>query len=274
MNSELQARVDEADARLAHSKDALLIASTALNKEINRFGVYRKTILKNTIGRFKKDMQVIGQKVKGGTYSIPYEIKMPKLDEISLNEINYTSAQKWQITENIGKATLAGTNKILDVIAKRKGLNINVNKTSGGNSGIWWLDLAQAAFGIAAAVAEKREQEKTEVARYEAETEKLCRQVDARIKFFNQIQKRINEIISVSEELKKRCSSKLTELESIINDFDIENPVHLSHFQSAMILIKGIGELSKVEILDSNDRLSQSDQQYIINSRQLLTENL
>ena len=94
------------------------------------------------------------------------------------------------------------------------------------------------------------------------------------IDFCLQIIKRIKEIISVSEELEKRCLEELVKFESIINVFDVENSIHLKSFQSASILIKGISELSKVEILDSNNQLSLADQQYIIKSRKLLTESL
>ena len=50
--------------------------------------------------------------------------------------------------------------------------------------------------------------------------------------------------------------------------------MHLGYLQTTLILLKGISELSKVEILDSNNQLSLSDQQYIIKSKQLLTESL
>lgn len=273
MNSELKARIEKADAKLACSKDMLETVSASLNREINKFGTYRRTVLKNTLGRFKADMEIIGKKVKGGTYSIPYELEMSKLVEISLNEVNFTSDQKWQIANNVGKATIIGTNKVLEMIAKRKGLNFNMDKsTNSGNSGIWWLDMLQAAIGVASTVAEKKVREETEVQRYEAETDVLCKQADARVVFCRQIFKRIEEIISVSNELEARCVDALKKLETIINVFDVENQVHLGYYQSVGILIKGISELSKVEILDSNDRLSQSDQQYIIKSRQLLTE--
>lgn len=220
-------------------------------------------------------MEIIGKKIKNSTYSIPYELEMTKLADITLNEVNFTSDQKWQIANNVSKATIAGTNKVLELIAKRKGLNFNLNKnTGGGNSGVWWLDMLQAAIEIASAVAEKRAQEETEVQRYEAETDVLCKQVDARTAFCRQVFKRIEEIMSVSDELETRCVDALKKMETIIDVFDVENQVHLSYYQTVRILIKGISELSKVEILDSKDQLSQSDQQYIIKSRQLLTETL
>jgi len=275
MNSELKTRIEKADTKLTYSKDMLETVSASLNREIDKFGIYRQTVLKNTLGRFKADLDIIGKKVKGGTYSIPYELEMSKLAEVSLNEVNFTSEQKWQIANNVGKAAIAGTNKVLEMIAKRKGLNFNLSKnTGGGNSGVWWLDMLQAALTVASAVAEKKAQEETEVQRYEAEADVLCKQADTRAAFCRQICKRIKEIISVSDELEARCVDALKKLETVINVFDVENQTHLGYYQSAGILIKGISELSKVEIIDSNDRLSQSDQQYIIKSRQLLTETL
>ena len=275
MNSELKARIEKANAKLASSKDMLEAVSASLNREIDKFGSYRRRVLKNTLGRFKADMEIIGKKIKNSTYSIPYELEMTKLADITLNEVNFTSDQKWQIANNVSKATIAGTNKVLELIAKRKGLNFNLNKnTGGGNSGVWWLDMLQAAIGVASAVAEKRAQEETEVQRYEAETDVLCKQVDARTAFCRQVFKRIEEIMSVSDELETRCVDALKKMETIIDVFDVENQVHLSYYQTVRILIKGISELSKVEILDSKDQLSQSDQQYIIKSRQLLTATL
>ena len=274
MNRELRARVEAADLKLEKSKGTLERVTISLNSEIDKFGVYRRTVLKNTLGRFKADMEVLGKKVKRGAYSIPYELEMSKLAEITLNEVNFTSDQKWQIANHVGKATIAGTNKVLEMIAKRKSLNLNLNKNTSGNSGIWWLDMLQAAIGVASAVAEKKAQEETEVQRYEAETDVLCQQVDARVEFCCQISKRIEELISVTDKLKERCVAALVNLETMLDDFSVENPVHLNCIQRVQILIKGISELAKVEILDSNDKLSMSDQQYIIKSRQLLTESL
>ena len=275
MNSELKARIERADAKLARSKEWLERVSTSLNREIDRFGTYRQAVLKNTVGRFKKDLDALGKKLKGGAYAIPEGIETPDVAALSFQEINFTSEQKWRIADGVGKAALIGTNKVLEMMSRRKGWNFTPSKNTGsGNSGIWWLDLLQAGLGIAAAVAEKKEQEETAVQRYEAETDVLCKKVDAQIVFCNSISHRLKELISVSDELEKRCVVELEKLESVMETFDVENRTHLGYYQSASILIKGISELSKVEILDSNNRLSLLDQQYIVKSRKLLTESL
>lgn len=275
MNSELKARIEQADAKLALAKLILQLASTALNREIERFGTYRRNVLKNTVGRFKEDLETLGKKLKGGTYDIPEGIKMPDVAALSFQEINFSSEQKWRIANGVGKAVFNGTNKVLEMVSRRKGWNFTPSKNMGsGNSGIWWLDLLQAGLEIASAVAEKREQEKTAVQRYEADTDVLCKKVDAQVVFCYSISHRIKELISVSDELEKRCVAQLEKLENVIEMFDIENSIHLGYYQSASILIKGISELSKVEILDSNNQLSLLDQQYIVKSRKLLTESL
>lgn len=275
MNSELKARIERADARLARSKEWLERVSTSLNREIDRFGTYRQAVLKNTVGRFKKDLDALGKKLKGGAYAIPEGIETPDVAALSFQEINFTSEQKWRIADGVGKAALIGTNKVLEMMSRRKGWNFTPSKNTGsGNSGIWWLDLLQAGLGIAAAVAEKKEQEETAVQRYEAETDVLCKKVDAQIVFCNSISHRLKELISVSDELEKRCVAALEKLESVMEAFDVENRTHLGYYQSASILIIGISELSKVEILDSNNQLSLLDQQYIVKSRKLLTESL
>lgn len=102
----------------------------------------------------------------------------------------------------------------------------------------------------------------------------MQKKIDERVEFCLQIIKRIKEIVSVSDELQVRCEEALAKLETIINSFDVENQMHLGYLQTTLILLKGISELSKVEILDSNNQLSLSDQQYIIKSKQLLTESL
>ena len=275
MNSELKARIERADAKLAQFKCLLQLASTSLNREIERFGTYRQVVLKNTVGRFKKDLDVLGKKLKGGAYAIPEGIETPDVAALSFQEINFTSEQKWRIADGVGKAALIGTNKVLEMMSRRKGWNFTPSKnTGGGNSGIWWLDLLQAGLGIAAAVTEKKIQEETAVQRYEAETDVLCKKVDAQIVFCNSISHRLKELISVSDELEKHCVVELEKLESVMETFDVENRTHLGYYQSASILIKGISELSKVEILDSNNQLSLLDQQYIVKSRKLLTESL
>lgn len=275
MNSELKARIERADAKLARSKHTLECVSASLNREIERFGTYRQVVLKNTVGRFKEDLNTLGKKLKGGAYNIPEGIEMPDVAALSFQTVNFSSEQKWRIADGVGKVALISTNKVLDIVSRRKGWNFTPSKnTGGGNSGIWWLDLLQAGIGIASAVAEKKAQEETAVQRYEAETDVLCRKVDAQIVFCNSISYRIKELISVSNELEKRCVAKLEKLESVIGAFNVENPMHLGYYQSASILIKGISELSKVEILGSNNQLSPFDQQYIVKSRRLLTESL
>ena len=275
MNSELKARIERADAKLAQFKCLLQLASTSLNREIERFGTYRQVVLKNTVGRFKEDLNALGKKLKGSAYAIPEGIEMPDVTALSFQEINFTSEQKWRIADGVGKAVLIGTNKVLEMMSRRKGWNFTPSKNTGsGNSGIWWLDLLQAGLGIAAAVAEKKEQEETAVQQYEAEADVLCEKVHAQIVFCDSIYRRLIELISVSDELEKRCVATLEKLESVMETFDVENRTHLGYYQSASILIKGISELSKVEILDSNNRLSLLDQQYIVKSRKLLTESL
>ena len=102
----------------------------------------------------------------------------------------------------------------------------------------------------------------------------MCKKVHAQIVFCDSIYRRLQELMSVSDELEKRCVAALEKLESVREAFDVENRTHLGYYQSASILIKGISELSTVEILDSNNRLSLLDQQYIVKSRKLLTESL
>ena len=275
MNSELKARIERADAKLARSKEWLERVSTSLNREIDRFGTYRQAVLKNTVGRFKKDLDALGKKLKGGAYAIPEGIEMPDIAVLSFQTVNFSSEQKWQIADSVSKAALISTNKVLEMVSRRKGWNFTPSKNTGsGNSGIWWLDLLQAGLGIAAAVTEKKIQEETAVQRYEAETDVLCKKVDAQIVFCNSISHRLKELISVSDELEKHCVVELEKLESVMETFDVENRTHLGYYQSASILIKGISELSKVEILDSNNQLSLLDQQYIVKSRKLLTESL
>lgn len=260
---------------MARSKEWLERVSTSLNREIDRFGTYRQAVLKNTVGRFKKDLDALGKKLKGGAYAIPEGIEMPDIAVLSFQTVNFSSEQKWQIADSVSKAALISTNKVLEMVSRRKGWNFTPSKNTGsGNSGIWWLDLLQAGLGIAAAVTEKKIQEETAVQRYEAETDVLCKKVDAQIVFCNSISHRLKELISVSDELEKRCVVELEKLESVMETFDVENRTHLGYYQSASILIKGISELSKVEILDSNNRLSLLDQQYIVKSRKLLTESL
>lgn len=275
MNSKLKARIEQADAKLAHSKYLLQLESTKLNQEIERFGTYRRIVLKNTVGRFKEDLDALGKKLKGGAYAIPEGIEMPDVAALSFQEVNFTSDQKWQIADGVGKVTLVTTNKVLEMVSRRKGWNFTPSKNTGyGNSGIWWLDLLQAGLEVASAVAEKREQEETAVQRYEAETHVLREKLLVQIVFCNSISSRLKELIFVSDELEKRCVAELEKLESVMGEFDVENHTHLSYYQSANILIKGISELSKVEILDSNNQLSLLDQQYIVKSRKLLTESL
>ena len=274
MNSELKAKIKMADAKLACSKNILDTVSTSLNREIEKFGIYRQTILENTVGRFKRDMKIIGKQVKDNAYSIPYELEIAKLADVTLNEVEFSSEQIFRITTNVSKVTIACTNKVFEMIGKRKRINIDGYNSPNRNSGNGWFDIVIAAVELLGTIAEKKMQEEAEVKRYVAETDVLCKKVDMQTEFCRQILKRIEEIILVSDELEARCVDALKKMETILHVFDATNQIHLGYFQSAMILIKGISELSKVEILDSKGQISQLDQQYIIKSRQLLTATL
>lgn len=274
MNSEQKSRIANADAKVERSKDLLKTTSANLNHEIDRFGTYRRTVLKQTIGRFKTDLNIIGKKIKGCTYHIPYEVEFSKLEEITMNEVNFTSDQKWQIGASVTKATLIATNKMLEVISKRKGFDFKpyTNPSNPGAQG--WLGLVIALCEIGSAIAEKKHKKRPPYKNTKQKLISYAKKIDERVEFCLQIIKRIKEIVSVSDELQVRCEEALAKLETIINSFDVENQMHLGYLQTTLILLKGISELSKVEILDSNNQLSLSDQQYIIKSKQLLTESL
>lgn len=274
MNSELKARIEYADNKLAASKSLLEEASAILNKQIGDFGKFRESTLIDTVGRFKSNMETLGKSIKDNKFEIPSSLDVPLFGEIHLEEITFTPNQVNQLSVNAANLLLTSSNKVLDIVAKRKGLNFNSSTTSNGRSGIWWLDMLQATLTIAATVAEKREREETAVVKYEKQAVLICRKIDAQLEFFSQIENRLEEIISVSEQLKERCTGALEKLEDIIDVFDVNNDSHLKIFQLVVIFVKGISEISKVKILDSEDTLSMGDQRYIIHSKQLLTSSL
>ena len=195
-----------ADAKLACSKNILDTVSTSLNREIEKFGIYRQTILENTVGRFKRDMKIIGKQVKDNAYSIPYELEIAKLADVTLNEVEFSSEQIFRITTNVSKVTIACTNKVFEMIGKRKRINIDGYNSPNRNSGNGWFDIVIAAVELLGTIAEKKMQEEAEVKRYVAETDVLCKKVDMQTEFCRQILKRIEEIILVSLVEGSNCS--------------------------------------------------------------------
>ena len=274
MNNELKNRIKKADSKLQSVKQNLEVVSASLNSEIKAFGDYRLEVLKNTVGRFKKDLNSLKKNLRAGEYLIPEEVEIKEVMALSSKDGSFIPELNLQIVENVSKVVFVGANKILDTVARRKGVNLNTNNYTGGSSGPWWLELLQAAFTVAAAVAEKKEQEKIEVERYEAEADVLCEKMHAHIVLCDKISRRLKELIFVTDGLEKRCITELEKLESIIDVFNSENSTHLQAFSKAKILIKNISDVSKVEILDSNNRLSLFDQQYILKSRKILAETL
>ena len=56
--------------------------------------------------------------------------------------------------------------------------------------------------------------------------------------------------------------------------FDVEKDKHIAVYQKTAILVKGISDLAKIEILGTDEQLSKKDDQYIIKSKKLLSETL
>lgn len=274
MNSELESQVWYADCKLKSAKEKLDYSIESVNRKVKVFGDYREQTLNHTVIRFRNDLSFIGKKLKGNEYLIPSEFKSTKKIEHSFDPVSFTPEQSRRITENVGKLITFGGNKLIDAIAKRKGIDVsNSRNRSSSNSGSW-LDLAVALLGLASDYYMKKEAEKTAVEKYVAETDVLCERIQAQIDFMSRIQDRIKELIDVTEQLKSRSLIALVNFERFLNIFDVENTVHLKSYQTALILVKGISEISKVEILDSQNQISKSDENYIISSRKLLTSSL
>lgn len=274
MNSELESQVWYADKKLESYKKKLDDSSRDVNCKVKVFGDYREQTLNHTVIRFRNDLSFIGKKLKGNEYLIPSGFESIKRYEHSFELVSFTPEQSRRISANVGKIITFGGNKLIDVIAKRKGIDVsNSRNRSSSNSGSW-LDLAAALLGLASDYYMKKEAEKTAVEKYVAETDVLCERIQVQIDFMSRIQDRIKELIDVTEQLKSRSLIALENFERFLNIFDVENTVHLKSYQTALILVKGISEISKVEILDSQNQISKSDENYIISSRKLLTSSL
>lgn len=277
MNRELKNRVEACDHNLDQKKDQLEIATALLSNEIFQFGEYRCSVLKDTIGRFKNDMIIIGKYLEGGGYDIPESIETPQSINLHFEKYEMSEKKKDDIFQHASQAILSGSEGVMRAIAKRNNVSFNPNTSNNygtGQSGVWWLDLVVAGVGLFSDIADKRAKEEASVERYEAETSKLIKKTEIQIEFCHQIIRRIKELIEVSDDLKLRCVSSLQMLEQVINEFNVKDNEHIAKYQKTAILIKGISELAKVEIIDSNNKISQSDSQYIIKSRQLLMSSI
>ena len=277
MNRELQNRVATCDHNLEQKKDQLNRATALLNNEIFQFGEYRCSVLKDTIGRFKNDMIIIGKYLEGGGYDIPESIETPQSINLHFEKYEMSEKKKDDVFQHASNAILSGSEGIMRAIAKRNNVSFISNTGSNygsGRSGIWWLDLAVAGIGLFVDIADKKEKEEIGVERYESETSKLIEKTNMQIELCHQISKRIKELIEVSDDLKLRCVRSLSMLEQVLNDFNVHDNEHIAKYQKTAILIKGISELAKVEIIDSNNKISQADSQYIIKTRQLLMSSI
>ena len=277
MNRELKNRVESCDHNLDQKKDQLKRATALLSNEIFQFGEYRCSVLKDTIGRFKNDMIIIGKYLEGGGYDIPESIETPQSINLHFEKYEMSEKKKDDIFQHASQAILSGSEGVMRAIAKRNNVSFNPNTNNNygtGQSGVWWLDLVVAGVGLFSDIADKRAKEEARVERYEAETSKLIKKTETQIEFCHQIIRRIKELIEVSDDLKLRCVNSLWMLEQVINEFNVNDNEHIAMYQKAAILIKGISELAKVEIIDSNNEISQSDSQYIIKSKQLLMSSI
>ena len=259
-----------------NSKNTLEISTRNINNEINYFGNYRKETLEKTIGRFNEYLRLIGKKSKDKTYDIPYSINAPSIKaNAQLQEIKISSDDKMKIAVNASKIIEIGSNKLAEYIAKRKNIAFTPHHNPATpNSGNWILDLLASSFTIASVYAEQREAEKTAIEKYKSETNVLIEKINAQIAFYSQISIRINEIMNVTDEMANRCMASLDELKRYIYEFNVNNTKHMAAFQKSLILCKGISELAKVELLESENTLSSSGEQYLINSKKLLSSSL
>ncbi len=273
MTSEQKQRIKKADSKLEDAKKRVQEIASVVDQEVAEFGDYRGSVLQETVSRFKSDLNIIGKKLKSGDYDIPSGFEMPDVINVTLKKVAFTVEQKLEITNNVVKAVSIGTDKILQMIAKRKGVVYN-NPSSPAKSGFWWLDLLQVGLDMAVGYSQKKMEEEKTVEEYESNVDRVCSQADMQIEFCYQILERLEEIITVTNSLKERCICQLNELEEIINMFDVEKDKHIKIYQKAVILVKGISELAKIEILGTDEQLSKKDDQYIIKSKKLLSETL
>lgn len=271
MKKELKERVKQCDSIIQTNKVRFNIALDALNKEIKKFGEFREEVIHDVIDRFRHDMQELKKNVNY-EYAIPEKITANITHQVEYNGKGISFDKNMEMLKHSTDIFFNGANQLLKSIYNSKGLIYNNPSTNPGSSGVWWADMIVSGFNLLVSYAEKSEKEETAVVKYENEVKIYKEKVETDIKFFEAVDKRIEELIYVTTELKKRCLVYLSKFETILPHFNSEKTEDIDILTKLLQLIGSISEISKVEIFDSENRLSHKDEEYIIECRKLISD--
>jgi hypothetical protein len=234
-----------------------------LNELIISFEKYRLEVMQRTIGKFLAFLEDLNQKNKKNEYEILDEIglniktieKMQNIDVFVSKELGIT------IGESLGNIV----GKTLANVMTGKGITTGaVGMTASG------ITLLAAALSASAHYAE----ELTKVKEYQKDVEITVAKMEKLWVIMDSIEKRAQELSSVTFELESKTLIQLEYMEPLTIDFDIEDLYYNKVFQKTGLLIKAVSELSKTPLLDSNGNISIESAQIITKTYTILNTEL
>lgn len=277
--------------RTAYNKTEELKA--ALNAEIQEFGRIRLSSLQNTIGTFLSFLRDIEQKNKVSQYEIleAINIKHEKLAEIKSLEMSASKLMATTIASGaFGTVALTGvpalvTGTVSTLATASTGTAISsLSGAAATNATMAWLGggaISAGGGGIAAGTAvlatatyvttgafaalvggiiasAHYSQKLTQVTEYSKNVDIQAGELEKVWIVIEGISTRVKELKDITNQITSRALAELRYLTPLIPDFNFDDIYHKEVFQRNGILIKAVGELARVQVLNDEGGLSES----------------
>jgi hypothetical protein len=275
----------ESESLINDSKSSMESIKYETNKKLQSYAETKIAVVTKTVSVFIEYLKSLQQKNKGNEYKALFSIDIKQEDVKILEDLcisNADLAKGVLGSAAVGVLALCGTGSAvvgsvaafatastgtaissLSGIAAQNAIYAWLgggSLASGGGgvatggmvfAGITFSALAGAALltgGIL--LSSHGSKALTEATRYKADVEKAVADMKKMEVVLNGIQNRVDELKDLLIELEKRALIELSELHSILNDFNMTNTNHLRIFQQAGLMVKAIGEIANTPIIN------------------------
>lgn len=262
------------------------------NEILSEFGKVRLEALKTTIGVFIEYMKRLQKNLKDKDYEINacLDIKPEEMKELETIEMNASEALKTTaavgavagaalvgvpaaVTATVGALAAASTGTAISTLSGAAATNATLAWLGGGAisaggggvaagatvlAGITYAATGVFALAAAGVIAGAHYSKKhTEATEFLAQTQEYKSKMELAWTAMEGVNKRANELKSLTLELKERIEAQLARLAPYIDVFDKENEEHMLLLQQTTLMVKSMSELSQISLLDEEGNLSE-----------------
>lgn len=283
---------EEADKIMKETTDEIEKIRFLANNRLETFGHARCEMLRTTVGRFIRIVNMLNNSVKAKDYDLSSSLTISDADfaELESVEMNASNLLTTAATGgSIAAAALAGvpaavnatvaalcsasTGTAISQLSGAAARQATLAWLGGGSlasggggvaagttvlAGITWAATGVMALASVAVVAGKiYSQKNTDAEKYLADTKVWSAKAKAAAEIMHGVVRRSDELLSVTSRLEGRIIPALDSLEALVPKFDSSDSNHAETFQRAAILVKSMSELAQTPLLDDSGNLNE-----------------